>query len=91
MIKNRYGDFYDGDVVDFRMHGRGQYTYHDGRVIIGQWINDYMQGPGRCINPDGTIYEGMFRNSFEHGPGVMKAADDKTVLYKGVLGATDGC
>ncbi len=40
------------------MHGKGVYTWKDGRRYEGEYINDKKQGYGKYIWTDGRIYMG---------------------------------
>ena len=40
------------------MHGRGTYTWADGRLYDGEYKYDKKEGFGKYIWPDGKTYEG---------------------------------
>jgi hypothetical protein len=51
------------------LHGKGRYTWEDGRSYEGQYIDDKKEGYGVYIWPDGRKYEGMWANGKQHGEG----------------------
>ena len=42
----------------FKMRGQGTYTWNDGRVFTGEWLNNNMHGFGLYRWPNGSSYEG---------------------------------
>ena len=44
------------------MHGKGCYTWADGRKYIGDFVNDVKEGHGMHIWPDGKVYDGEWLN-----------------------------
>lgn len=40
------------------MHGKGVYTWKDGRRYEGEYVNDKKQGWGQYIWADGRMYIG---------------------------------
>ena len=44
------------------MHGKGKYTWSDGREYEGQWKHNLMDGYGVCKYKDGRMYTGMYKN-----------------------------
>ena len=51
------------------MHGKGFYTWADGRKYDGDYINDRKEGFGSYIWADGRRYEGQWANGKQHGRG----------------------
>ena len=49
----------------------GRYTYSDGSVYEGMFINNQPQGEGNCKYSNGNQYSGGWRNHGPHGLGVM--------------------
>ena len=85
-IKTRKFDnneFYEGEVLNNKMHGKGTYTFSDGGKYIGDWHNDMRHGKGIETFPDGYEYNGEYKNDLKHGYGVIKTADGTT--YEGNL------
>ena len=44
------------------MHGRGLFTWADGRTYDGEYYDDKKQGYGVFTWPDGRRYEGYWLN-----------------------------
>ena len=44
------------------MNGFGKYSYSDGKIYEGEFVNDIKHGKGKMTFPDGTIHEGNFVN-----------------------------
>ena len=42
------------------MHGKGVFTYKDGKVYKGDYVNDKKEGHGVCEWPDGRSYDGSW-------------------------------
>ena len=49
------------------MHGRGKYTWPDGRVYEGDYLNDQRHGNGVFTWPDGRTYSGQWERGKMHG------------------------
>lgn len=49
---------YEGDLLDEKRHGVGEYRYADGTVYSGEWHRGQRQGFGTLISPTGAVYEG---------------------------------
>lgn len=39
-----------------RRNGQGTYTFVDGTVYVGDWVNGKIEGYGVCKWPDGKKY-----------------------------------
>ena len=48
-------------------NGFGKYTYSDGSVYEGYWINDSRKGKGKIIYPNGDNFEGLFEEDYQEG------------------------
>ena len=44
------------------MHGYGDFSWADGRVYKGEYVDDKKEGQGVFIWPDGREYNGMWKN-----------------------------
>lgn len=55
--------------------GRGRFTYSNGDVYDGQYVNDKRQGKGAFIYADGDRYEGDWNNGRIEGYGVYVYED----------------
>ena len=53
------------------MHGKGVYTWADGRRYEGEYVNDKKHGFGVYTYPDGRSYKGEWANGKQHGEGVF--------------------
>lgn len=51
------------------MHGKGLYTWKDGRRYEGDYVMDKKHGHGRYRWADGRIYDGPWVNGRQHGKG----------------------
>lgn len=70
------GGEYIGERNSFnRFHGHGVYTYTNGSVYEGQWVDGRKQGQGKQMQPDGSIYTGEWRDNQQHGKGRMRWAN----------------
>lgn len=49
------------------MHGKGTLYYEDGRVYIGEYLNDEKHGYGIYEWPNGKKYEGGWVNGKQMG------------------------
>lgn len=68
------------------MHGKGIYTYSDGRKYEGSYYNDKKQGFGVYKWSDGRIYEGMWFDGKQHGKGKYILPDGSFKIGKWVDG-----
>lgn len=53
---------YNGNYVDDKKHGDGEYTWADGRVYRGQWLNGKQHGIGFMVLPNGTYKKGRWED-----------------------------
>ena len=53
------------------LSGKGKYTYRDGSIYIGSFVNGQPRGEGICYYANGDRYEGQWQNHAPHGPGIM--------------------
>jgi hypothetical protein len=44
-------------------HGHGRYTYLDGGVYEGEWVDDKIHGKGASRYANGNVYDGEVRRS----------------------------
>lgn len=67
------GGEYIGERNTFnRFHGHGVYSYTNGSVYEGQWVDGRKQGQGKQMQPDGSVYTGDWRDNQQHGQGRMR-------------------
>jgi hypothetical protein len=76
------GDSYIGSIVDWQLHGNGQYLFGDtGDVYVGTFTNNEMTGTGVYTFADGGgVYEGAVVNGSFEGAGKFAVAD---MVYEG--------
>ena len=60
------------------MHGQGKFTWDDGRIYEGEYVDDKKHGHGKFIWPDGKIYDGSWADGRQHGTGFYTSADGRT-------------
>ena len=53
------------------MHGRGVYTWTDGKKYDGQWKDGKKHGRGVVSEADGRKYDGQWKDGKEHGRGLQ--------------------
>ena len=44
------------------MHGKGKFTWSDGRYYTGDYYEDKKEGEGVLTWPDGRKYDGPWKN-----------------------------
>ena len=49
------------------LHGKGIYTWPDGRKYEGEYKDDKKDGEGVYTWPDGKKYDGGWKDSKQHG------------------------
>lgn len=65
------GDKYEGEFVNYHLHGFGKYTDAMGNVYTGDFKDDKFNGVGKFVRTDGTWYIGEFLNGKRHGSGTQ--------------------
>jgi len=64
------GDHYYSDGMSkLIFHGRGKYTWGDGRVYEGDWVEGKIHGKGKFTYSNGNVYEGDWLDGKYHGKG----------------------
>ncbi len=63
------------------MHGKGIYSWPDGRSYNGEYENDRKSGFGVYTWADGRQYSGAWSAGKQHGEGIYK--DANSVVRKG--------
>lgn len=58
---------YNGPIVDNKRNGEGTYTYSNGTVIKGTWVNDTLNGPGIMTVANNRKYVGEWKNGKKNG------------------------
>ena len=57
------------------MHGKGVFTWTDGRRYEGDFVKDKREGQGVMSWPDGRKYEGRWKHGRQHGDGIFMNAE----------------
>jgi len=63
LLKYPDGRQYDGQLLDDKKSGFGEYLFKDGKKYIGGWLNGDQHGEGTFINEKGRKKRGIW----EHG------------------------
>ena len=66
------GDSYEGDFLDDKITGYGEYIWSNKQKYIGNFIDGMMNGKGKYTWPDGKEYEGEYINDKREGQGKFK-------------------
>jgi hypothetical protein len=54
------------------MHGKGTFTWSDGRKFTGEFLDNSKCGYGEMTWPDGRAFKGDWKNDKMHGKGLYK-------------------
>jgi hypothetical protein len=73
------GEYYEGEWMRGKRHGKGIYVYIDGSRFEGSWENDRINGEGTSWYPNGNRYQGEWSSGRINGRG--KKLMTHTVLY----------
>ena len=84
------GEVFEGEYVDERRHGIGEYHYLDGSVYEGEFFKDRRQGFGIFTRTDGSIYEGEWDRDYIHGEGIWRWSDGSTYMGDNIDGKRTG-
>ena len=57
------------------------YTWPDGGVYDGQWVDGSEHGIGMLTNPDGSQFKGEFVGGMRHGEGLLLDSDGEVEQY----------
>ena len=66
-----YGESYEGEYKNGKMHGKGTYISNNGMKYVGEFQNGLKHGKGTLDLPNGTKYVGEFKNEWRHGKGTL--------------------
>lgn len=69
----KYGkDYYEGEALNGKPHGKGIYYYANGARSVGEWKNGRLNGKGAVYDVDGSkIYDGEWKNGRFNGKGIL--------------------
>ena len=68
---------YDGDFVNDRYEGYGQYNLENGDYYTGEWANGLRHGNGAFYSKGKLRYKGKFENDYFVGKRNVDLVDDK--------------
>lgn len=58
----------EGYYVDDALQGQGIYTYEDGVVLHGTYVDGELNGPAQEYDGDGRlIFKGQYKDNIRHG------------------------
>ncbi|PNY04144.1 phosphatidylinositol-4-phosphate 5-kinase [Trifolium pratense] len=69
-----------GNVFDGIRHDNGKYTWSNGTIYEGDWVDGKMAGKGLIIFPSGNKYEGEFSGNWYHGKGTHTWKDGRIYI-----------
>jgi len=72
------GDVYEGKIKDYRMNGKGKYTWSSEDVYEGDFVSDNFTGKGTLYYSEGDVYIGEFTDGMKNGKGVFLWSDCDT-------------
>lgn len=72
---NRHSDKYDGEWVDDKRSGNGQYSWSSGDIYDGEWKNGTMEGHGAFRWANGDSYVGQWKSGRMDGHGIKTMAN----------------
>jgi hypothetical protein len=84
------GEVYEGQYVDERRHGIGEYHYLDGSIYEGEWFKNRRQGFGVFTVTDSSIYEGEWDRDYIHGEGIWRWSDGSSYMGDNIDGERTG-
>jgi len=65
------------------MNGFGKYTYSNGQIYEGNYVNGVKEGLGKLFYPNKKIYKGYFKNGKPYGEGTIIVDGKETnIIYK---------
>lgn len=62
-------DYFEGRVQNKTWNGEGKYTFEDGEVYTGNFVDGKPSGYGQHRLKNGDFYQGSFKNAKRHGSG----------------------
>ena len=66
------GDYYIGEMLNDKAHGKGILYYKNGNIKYdGDFVNDKFEGNGKYIWENGNYYIGQWLNDKRHGKGIL--------------------
>jgi hypothetical protein len=62
---------YEGEYLDDKKHGLGEFKWASGGYYRGNYANDVKTGYGEMYWSDGSIYRGTWHKGIQNGLGIM--------------------
>ncbi len=84
------GEVYEGQYVDERRHGIGEYHFLDGSIYEGEYFKNKRQGFGVFTILDKSVYEGEWDRDYIHGEGIWRWADGSCYMGDNIDGERTG-
>jgi len=81
---------YEGEFLADCFHGKGVYTWPDGRRYQGQWATNFMHGHGTFTFADARKYEGQYRHGEKSGEGSYSWPDGRSYVGQILNGTRHG-
>ena len=75
--EDKFGNIYEGSLLNDKAEGHGIKYYKDGRKFEGEFKNDLRHGYGILNRPDGTMFKGIYHNDYQEGDGINITKDGK--------------
>lgn len=72
---------YRGELINYRMNGKGKLTYSNGDSYQGYFQNGLFNGYGTFTASKGWSYSGYFKKGQPNGKGKLTTVDGK--VYQG--------
>jgi hypothetical protein len=73
------GSFYYGEWRGGKYHGQGAFTWADGSVLVGYWIDGQVV-KGKKTMADGSFYDGEWKNGKSHGKSPSEGCDGPVLV-----------
>ena len=62
---------YEGEYVDDKKHGQGEFRWQSGGHYRGSYIDDKKEGYGEMIWADNSSFRGQWSHGIQNGLGIM--------------------
>jgi len=71
--------------MDFQPHGKGKFTWNNGKMYIGQWQSNKRK-KGLMVLPNGEYYNGEWKDGEPHGDGERATQSDGKNAFRKYVG-----
>ena len=75
--EDKFGNIYEGSLLNNKAEGHGIKYYKDGRKFEGEFKDGLRHGYGVLNRPDGTVFKGVYKNDYQEGEGINITKDGK--------------